>query len=270
MVTSLGSHRRLDGFTLIELLVVISIIALLISILLPALTAVREAANRTACMNNLRQITLGSFNYAEDFQGRMPSRFHTNWNEGRTFHASQLNDGGYVDAPSWEFEGSDPFNPDDAPGPNLSTDNVWVCPSTSNLRFGWARLDSPFDSDSQSAVAVPVHRNANPAEPVEHYIFAYGTNGWGGEYPVGNYFGEGRRMTQVEVSSSTVWYHDSVAPDHWGNDGEVGAARHGGATSTNLSFFDGHVRNVDRSEEWTPVDYNGIANGITWMRAPGS
>jgi prepilin-type N-terminal cleavage/methylation domain-containing protein/prepilin-type processing-associated H-X9-DG protein len=57
-------NRR--GFTLVELLVVIGIIALLIAILLPALRRAKDQANRTACMSNLRQLTLGFMLYASD------------------------------------------------------------------------------------------------------------------------------------------------------------------------------------------------------------
>ena len=66
------SCRGARGFSLIELLVVISIIALLIGILLPALGAARGAARTMVCLTNMKSASLGLHTYAADFKGFMP------------------------------------------------------------------------------------------------------------------------------------------------------------------------------------------------------
>jgi prepilin-type N-terminal cleavage/methylation domain-containing protein len=71
------NRRSQQGFTLVELLVVIGIIALLISILLPALNAAKERANRVKCASNLRQVGQGLMLYANDNKGAYPRTIYT-------------------------------------------------------------------------------------------------------------------------------------------------------------------------------------------------
>jgi prepilin-type N-terminal cleavage/methylation domain-containing protein/prepilin-type processing-associated H-X9-DG protein len=67
------NHKMAKGFTLIELLVVIAIIVVLVALLLPAVSATKNRAGRTACLNNLTQISKGVLMYSDDSSGAPPS-----------------------------------------------------------------------------------------------------------------------------------------------------------------------------------------------------
>ncbi len=119
------------GFTLIELLVVISIIALLVSILLPALRSAREAARNIKCASNLRSLIIGAHSYAADYdnaivRSRSPAGSGTViwWQQALAdhlqFNANISGSSNVFDAAPWE--GTALNCPSAAEAPTIATD----------------------------------------------------------------------------------------------------------------------------------------------------
>ena len=90
--------KRYHGFTLVELLVVISIIALLISLLLPALAKAKSLALRIVCASNMQQLGLAMAEYAGEYKGRYPLEYTGNTPMGSYV---SYTGSGYTTYPTW-------------------------------------------------------------------------------------------------------------------------------------------------------------------------
>jgi len=192
------------AFTLIELLVGIAIIAILAAILFPVFARARENARRTSCLSNIKQIALGSMQYAQDYDGRLVPSIGTSTPpyifNGYLFH--------------W-FNGLDPY---------LKSTQVFFCPS-----------DSDHDSTKQFTYA-------NISYGWNHYGLCYYFGTTGPISPV--YSQGGMPLAAIDDPSETVLLGDSHGSNPWGVHYSgtyygIGARHLEGA---NFGFVDGHVK----------------------------
>ncbi len=245
------------GFTLVELLVVIGIIALLISILLPALGKAREQASKTACLSNLRQLGTAFKLYAQDFQDRIAPMSYKNSDANGYSHnyATIFVDRNYIKAP-------------DQPDPAVvesQGNSAFRCPDGGNFDGSALAFSGSPRPLPTSGLLVGYWRRTSP-ETLKTYDTWYGANGswYGVNCPMNRQpqdaassysfkkMGEVKNNTQVWLLSDGVNGHSSTSK-LWGI-----SARHGGAKFCNFVFVDGHAESYDISP-W----FAGQTSGVT-------
>jgi prepilin-type N-terminal cleavage/methylation domain-containing protein/prepilin-type processing-associated H-X9-DG protein len=277
-----ATFLRRRGFTLVELLVVIGIIALLVGILLPALSRARQEANATKCMSNLHQIALGMVMYTEQNHGCIIP----------AYNLPRLGAGGtnFTAGPSQPMEGwacilvRDGFIES---GSGQSPNSAFYCPDTYDIQGmaqgqtgtnpalprGWTDWPMIFtatggDGEPEAAVTIPA-RGFNDIIRVSYWMNAYNPIGGApgvipavdvyystsvgvGPDPTGAYL-RPHKAVQIQ-SADCVALADGVYMGRQSST-QLGQAnsrigyRHPGMGlqygSTNVAFADGHVQRMN-------------------------
>ncbi len=229
-------NRR--GFTLVELLVVIGIIALLIAMLMPALTRARQAANSAACQNQLRQMGLATANYAGDNQGYLfPSYYAANANIGataRSVHAileSYL--GNNAQRTVWTC-------PSAIPGTTTQFPQTYACNQGVHIRYTYTADDQP---------ARLIRKITQIRRPTEIVTIADSSQS-SGVYTSGGWLDHTNADRNEMKDESHAYRPMDESPGY--NNLDTGnyhlRYRHGGNDRINALFLDGHVATHARYE----------------------
>jgi len=268
------SKRSGSGFTLVELLVVISIIALLMAILLPALGKAREQAKMIACLANLKQWGIIATTYAEDNNGNL-------WSGGANQYAINNGQIGFW----WiaQLRGKDQ---------NWKENKIWFCPSAkkpmineSGQSTGAISHFSAWGIESQASLATALTNLALPQLNQNGISGSYGINGYclnmnGNTVSSGS---QNWKTLNVKGGEVIPLFLEALRYDGWPVETEGAAPdpytavwgsnemaryvinRHRGFTD--VLFMDGHARKVGLKELWTLKWHRTWNIGGPWTKA---
>ncbi len=233
--TSIVRSNMKRGFTLIELLVVISIIALLVAILLPALGAARKQAQAVNCMANLHGIAQASAIYATDFKDSLPIGYKgsapaTEWSLLLSGYALRVGSGEYAaeDKRSKIFQ---------CPGASYNVGqlhfsaNPFVMPSLADeqpYKISMAKRTTQIITFFDAAQANTTLGNAQPV--------ANAIDGWG-------YYWRGREYANPLFGGNDEAIEPGLNVDGPANEQNI-RWRHSGNSVANAVFIDAHAKAI--------------------------
>ncbi len=209
-----------SGFTLIELLVVIAIIAILAAILFPVFAQAREAARKTSCLSNMKQIGLATTLYIQDYDETFPMNLYFGYNPSPCVYTA------------WT-----------AILPYQKNSQIYACPSNPTA------MDFP---PMMATIGMPPPCDSSPTLLYISYMPNFSLLDWGDP---NNVFGPNngrpvKTMAEVPYPAETSMWSDSTGtlPDACFNlMDEPVQARH--QNTLNSAYVDGHAKNV-KAKPW--------------------
>jgi prepilin-type N-terminal cleavage/methylation domain-containing protein len=254
MTNTTGTFKQSESFTLIELLVVIAIIAILASLLLPALQSARLSAKTVMCVNNQRQVSLGVFTYTTDFDDYLPTSYTS----------------AGTSAKAWTEKLWDTYI-----GTNVG---VFRCPAQNFDFEGYWGLRSDWGISDDNGVIHPGHLSyqvngcANTGQgDTTRAPFALERLGFGGK--IASIAQDTIMLLETQDHSATTGGKGILYSSYlgWNIDRceRFATSNHSGKSST-VTFFNGATNAVSRSEllsnlSYAPHGAYGMHNGLeTW------